>query len=385
MANVLTDLAADIYKAADMVGRELTGFIPSATINAGSERAALNDPVRSHFTRAVSVGTITASMTVPEGTDQTVDSKTMTLNTTASVKIPWTGEDMRHVQNGSGFETIYGDQVRQAIRAIVNQIEVAMWTAAYQGSSRAYGTAGTAPFASAFTELSQIRKILADNGCPMDGNVTCVLDTTAGARLRALTQLQKVNEAGSSELLRQGTLLDLQGMMLKESAGISAHTKGAGTGYDVDLTAGYVVGDTTIHLDGGTVNTTGIKAGDVVTFAGDANKYVVNTGTTAVEDDIVIGAPGMRATLADAVEMTIGDSYTPNIVFHRSALELAIRPYAQPLGGDSAVDALIVQDPWSGLVFEVRAYKGYGKAMFDVQCVYGVKAWKPNHIATLLG
>lgn len=385
MANVLTDLAADIYKAADMVGRELTGFIPSATINAGSERAALNDPVRSHFTRAVSVGTITASMTVPEGTDQTVDSKTMTLNTTASVKIPWTGEDMRHVQNGSGFETIYGDQVRQAIRAIVNQIEVAMWTAAYQGSSRAYGTAGTAPFASAFTELSQIRKILADNGCPMDGNVTCVLDTTAGARLRALTQLQKVNEAGSSELLRQGTLLDLQGMMLKESAGISAHTNGAGTGYDVDLTAGYVVGDTTIHLDGGTVNTTGIKAGDVVTFAGDANKYVVNTGTTAVEDDIVIGAPGMRATLADAVEMTIGDSYTPNIVFHRSALELAIRPYAQPLGGDSAVDALIVQDPWSGLVFEVRAYKGYGKAMFDVQCVYGVKAWKPNHIATLLG
>ena len=385
MANVLTDLAADIYKAADMVGRELTGFIPSATINAGSERAALNDPVRSHFTRAVSVGTITASMTVPEGTDQTVDSKTMTLNTTASVKIPWTGEDMRHVQNGSGFETIYGDQVRQAIRAIVNQIEVAMWSAAYKGSSRAYGTAGTAPFASAFTELSQIRKILADNGCPMDGNVTCVLDTTAGARLRALTQLQKVNEAGSSELLRQGTLLDLQGMMLKESAGISAHTKGAGTGYDVDLTAGYVVGDTTIHLDGGTVNTTGIKAGDVVTFAGDANKYVVNTGTTAVEDDIVIGAPGMRATLADAVEMTIGDSYTPNIVFHRSALELAIRPYAQPLGGDSAVDALIVQDPWSGLVFEVRAYKGYGKAMFDVQCVYGVKAWKPNHIATLLG
>lgn len=386
MANVLTDLAADIYKAADMVGRELTGFIPSATINAGSERAALNDPVRSHFTRAVSVGTITASMTVPEGTGQTVDSKTMTLDTTASVKIPWTGEDMRHVQNGSGFETIYGDQVRQAIRAIVNQIEVAMWSAAYKASSRAYGTAGTAPFASAFTELAQIRKILADNGCPMDGNITCVLDTTAGARLRALTQLQKVNEAGGSELLRQGTLLDLQGMMLKESAGISVHTKGAGTGYDVDLTAGYAVGDTTIHLDGGTANTTGIKAGDVVTFAGDTNKYVVNTGTgNNAEADIVIGSPGMRATLADTVEATVGDSYTPNVVFHRSALELAIRPYAQPLGGDSAVDALVVQDPWSGLVFEVRAYKGYGKAMFDVQCVYGVKAWKPDHIATLLG
>ena len=143
----------------------------------------------------------------------------------------------------------------------------------------------------------------------------------------------------------------------------------------------------TLSVEGGTANTTGIKAGDVITHAGDtANKYVVNTGTgNNAEADIVIGSPGMRATLADTVEATVGDSYTPNVVFHRSALELAIRPYAQPLGGDSAVDALVVQDPWSGLVFEVRAYKGYGKAMFDVQCVYGVKAWKPDHIATLLG
>ena len=28
MANVLTDLAADIYRAADIVGRELVGFYP---------------------------------------------------------------------------------------------------------------------------------------------------------------------------------------------------------------------------------------------------------------------------------------------------------------------------------------------------------------------
>ena len=33
MANVLNNLAADIYKAADVVGRELVGFIPSSTIN----------------------------------------------------------------------------------------------------------------------------------------------------------------------------------------------------------------------------------------------------------------------------------------------------------------------------------------------------------------
>ena len=80
MANTLTDLAADIYVAADVVGRELVGYIPASTINSGTERAALNDTVRSFATQAASVVNSTPSMTIPEGTDQTVDNKTMTLS-----------------------------------------------------------------------------------------------------------------------------------------------------------------------------------------------------------------------------------------------------------------------------------------------------------------
>ena len=62
-----------------------------------------------------------------------------------------------------------------------------------------------------------------------------------------------------------------------------------------------------------------------------------------------------------------------------------MRPLAQPNGGDAATDRLTVQDPVSGLVFEVAAYKGYNKAMFDVSCLYGYKVWKPEFVATLLG
>lgn len=381
MANVLSNLAADIYRAADIVGREQIGILPSITINSGSEAAALNDTVRSHFTRTPSVGTVSPSMTVPEGTDQTVDNKTLTIDTTAGVPIPWTGEDMRHVGNGAGFETIYGDQIAQAMRAISNQMESAVWLAAYKAASRAHGTSGTTPFGSNFNEVAEVRQILVDNGMPMDGMSTLAMNTAAGTKLRNLASLQKVNEAGSSSLLRQGELLNLQGLMLKESAGIGIHTKGTGASYTTN-TAGYAVGATAITLITGTGT---VLAGDVVTFAGDTNQYVVESGVAAA-GTITLAAPGLRqAIAASATAMTVTNSYTGNLAFHKSAIEIAVRPMADPAGGDAAVDKLLVQDPWSGLVFEVAAYKGFKKAMFLVSCVYGVKAWKSQHIATLKG
>lgn len=387
MANTLTNLAADIYRAADMVGREAVGFIPSVTVNTGSERVAKDGTVRSFFTRAQTVNeTDTPSMTIPEGTDQTVDNKTLTINKYASVQIPWTGEDVKHVNNGAGFETIYGDQIKQAMRTIVNKIEYNGFVAAYTNASRAVGTAGTTPFASNHNLVAQVRQILFDNACPVDdGQISLILSSSAGTNLRNLAQLQKVNEAGGSELLRQGTLLDLQGMMIKESGQIVSHTAGGGTGYDF-IGAGEAVGQTTLSLEGGTVNSTGFKAGDIITHAGDStNKYVVNTGLTATSGDIVIGDPGLLVAGVDANEITIGSSYTPNVAFHRSAIELAIRPPAMPSGGDAADDVMLVQDPHSGLVFEIAAYKGYRKAMIEVRCVYGWKAWKSANIATLLG
>jgi len=235
MANVLNNLAADIYKAADVVGRELVGFIPSSTINGDATiRAAKGDTIRAAFTRTPSVNTSFApSMTIPEGTDQTVDNKTMSLDNYVSVQIPWTGEDIKHVNNGSGFETIYGDQIKQAMRAICNNIESTLATAAYKGASRAVGSAGTTPFASNFNTVAEVRQILVDNGCPTDNQITLVMNSAAGTKLRNLASLQQVNTSGGTDLLRQGTLLDLQGLMIKESAGVASHTKGTGTSYQL--------------------------------------------------------------------------------------------------------------------------------------------------------
>ena len=381
MANVLTNLAADIYVAADVVGRELTGFIPASTINAnGSERVAKGDTVRAAFTRAASVVDVSEAMTIPEGTDQTVDNKTLSISNSRAVQIPYTGENIRSLNNGVGFETVYGDQIAQAMRALVNEMEADLAEEAYKNASRAFGTAGTTPFASNFSEVAELRQILVDNGMPAnDGQASLVLSTVAGTNLRQLAQLQKVNEAGGSDLLRQGTLLELQGLSLRESAQVKAHTKGTGDSYLLN-DASSAIGDTSIAADGGTGT---ILAGDVVIFNGDTNKYVVNTALAG--GAFAIGNPGLRLALADDAAITVGNSYTANVAFHRRALEIAMRAPAVPEGGDAADDAMTIQDPFSGLVFEVRVYRGYRKTMIEVAAAWGVKAWKPDFIAALLG
>ena len=385
MANVLTDLAADIYRAADIVGREQVGLIPSVIVNGGSEGAAFGDTVRSHVTAKPTLNTsYTPSMTIPEGDDQTIGNKTLVIDKVANVQIPWTGEDIRSVSNGAGYETIYGDQIAQAMRTITNQIESDLWGEIYTNASRAFGTAGTTPFGSNFDEVAEIRQILADNGTPMDGQITLGLSSTAGTKLRNLASLQSASDAGNDQLLRQGTLLDLQGMMVKESAGVGTHVKGTATGALVN--GALEVGATSIVFDGATAGATGIKAGDVITFAADTtNKYVVTSGVVGASGTITIASPGLRVAIPDNNAITVGANYTGNVGFHRNAVELVARPPAQPFGGDAAVDRMTVQDPFSGLVYEIAVYKGYGKTMFDVTTFYAGKAWKEDFIAALLG
>ena len=380
MANTLTDLAADIYRAADIVGRELVGFIPASTLNAGSEQAAVGQTVRSFVTPAASAVTISPSMTIPEGTDQTLTNKTLTLTEQRGVQIPYTGEDVRFLDGGAGYETVYGAQIQQAMRTLVNEMEADLAGEAYKNASRAVGTAGTTPFGSNFNEVASARQILADNGMPTnDGLISLVVNTSAGVNLRNLASLQQVNTAGSDDLLRRGELLNLQGVSLKESAQIQDHTKGTGTSYLVN-NASAAIGDTTIPADGGSGT---IVAGDVITIAGDTNKYIVNTALSG--GNLVIGDTGLRVAVADNAAITVGNNYTANIMMHQAGLELAMRAPAKPIGGDAAEDVMVVQDPTSGMVFEVAVYKGFNKAMIQVGAVWGYKAWNSDAIAVLMG
>ena len=353
-------------------------------MNTGSEGAAKGDTVRSHFTREVAVTTLSPAMSLPEGTDQTVDNKTLSMTNMNTVEIPWTGEDVKHVNNGSGYDTIYGDQIAQAMRAHVNGIESALVVAARAGASRAYGTAATTPFGTAndYTGASNVLRILKDNGAA-DFDNQLVINTAAGANF--LGKQSAVNSAGTDSILRQGVLLDIAGMPVRESGQLGSHTAGTAASATTD-NAGYAVGATTLTLASAGTGT--ILAGDVVTFAGDTNKYVVVTGDadTSGGGTIVLQEPGLRVAMSAATKaITMVATHSDNLCFSRSSIELAMRAPADPLGGDAASDVMTVSDPRSGLVFSLSVYKGRKKAMIAVDALWGVKCWKPENVALLLG
>lgn len=384
MANTLTGLIPTMYNALDVVSRELTGFIPSVASDMTYDRAAVGQTVMSPVAPAASATDITPAVTPPDDGDQTIGNTTMTISKARRVPFRWNGEERLGVDNnGAQFNVILRDQFLQAMRTLTNEVEADI-AALHTKASRAYGTSGTVPFASTLADTAQARKILADNGAPL-ADMQMVINTAAGANLRTLAQLTKANEAGTDDTLRRGVLLDINGFAIRESGQVASFTAGTGASATTN-NAGYAVGATSITLASAGTGT--ILAGDVISFAGDSEKYLVVTGDADVfgGGTITIAAPGLRKAIpASATNITVSATSARNMFFTRNALALATRAPALPEGGDNAVDRMMITDPQSGLTFEVSMYAQYRQMQYEVALAWGTAAVKTEHLGVLLG
>ena len=263
MANTLTDLIPHAYAALNEISRELIGFIPGAMRNGSYDRAAIGQSVIVPVVPGANVSDISAAMAVPNPTDQTIDNATMKVLKSRAAEFGYTGVETMQLNSGPGIQTVQSQQILEGMRALANEIEEDLAKEAALSSSRAYGTAGTTPFHTNIKDSAQVRKILDDNGAPMSGR-QLVVDTSAGASLRSLNQLNRINEAGETSMLRQGSLGELHGSMYRESGQAYLHTKGAGALYQ--LSGAHAVGATSLLLKTGTGT---VLVGDIITFASD--------------------------------------------------------------------------------------------------------------------
>lgn len=386
-ALTLTGLIPTIYEAMDVVSRELVGFIPAVSQDFSGERAAKDQTVRSPVVGAMAAEDLTPAAYAADTPAQTINYVDMTIDKARSVPFGITGEETKGLQTAGTLDRINRDRIAQALRTLTNEVEADL-AALHVSASRAYGTYNTTPFGTAadLSDFAQSRKILDDNGAPQS-DLHMVLGSTAVANIRGKQSgLFKVNEAGNDDLLRRGSLGEVEGFLLHNSGQTkTAVTVGTASSATTN-NAGYAVGATTITL--ASVGTGTFIAGDIVTFAGDTNKYLLVSGDADVSGGgtIVLAEPGLRVAIAaSTTAITVIAATTRNMFFHRSAIQLTTRAPAMPEGGDAADDVIIVTDPVSMIAFEFCIYKQKRQNRYEVNLAWGKKMIAPRHAGVLIG
>lgn len=378
MSNTLTGLIPTIYTALDIVSREQVGFIPAVARNTKADAAAKDQTVAAPVAPVAVTEDIVPGPSAPNTGDQNIGTVDVKITKSKMAPVKWNGEEQLALGPAGTYNTILADQFTQAFRALSNEVDADLG-ALYYGTSRAVGTAGTTPFGvkEDLTDAANARKVLEDNGSPTT-SLQMVLGSSAIANLRGKqTVLFKVNESGTEQLLREGTLGRLEGFNIHNSAGVKRAPAATATGYLVN--GAKQEGDIIIAIDTGTGS---IVAGQVVTFDGDDNQYVVAAATSTT---ITLAAPGLRQDLADNTEITVVGSFTANMAFDRNAFLLASRTPAMPEGGDTADDVMNVTDPVSGITFQIALYRQYRQVRYEVGLAWGVASIKPAHAVMLLG
>lgn len=377
-ANTLTNLIPILYQALDKVSRELTGFIPSVSLNASAEQMAKGQTVNIFTSEEATAYDITPATTPPDNGDTTPGNRTLSIDKSRMSPIRFNGEEQKALDGNGMLGPLHVARVAQAIRVLVNEVESDVGSL-YTETSNAYGTVATIPFTTNLDESAQVLKMLLDNGAG-GSDLNMVFNTTVGAKLRTLGQVTKANEAGGDDLLRRGILLDLHGIALRESAQVKTHTAGTGANY-TSTDAGFAIGIQSIPIITGTGT---VLAGDIVTFAGDLNKYTVKTGVAA-PGTIVLEEPGLKQAIpAAATAMTIIATHTAAMAFNRDAITLALRTPAMPKEGTMASDVIVITDPNTGISLQVAIYPQYHQVKYEIGLAWGKAVTAPRHVVRLL-
>lgn len=392
MSNTLTGLINNVNQALYIVSRERVGALPAVAKNASAESAALNQTIRVPVAPAAGASAAnTPAADVPDTGDATAEYIDMTISKSQHQPVRFEGEEIKALMT-SGTSDFVQQRFAQAFRALANEIETDILTAAYKKASRATGTAGTTPFNTAGTlsDFANVMKILDDNGCPPQ-DLHLVLDNAAVANLRGKQDnFYKVNEAGTEEMLRDGKIARAFGFDIHQSGMVPLVTKGDTNGSATLTTTDYAIGARTLTL--ASAGTGGFNAGDMVNIAGENNGiwYGLETGDadTSGGGTLVLNRPGLRkAQTTNSSAVTVpAANWRANLAFHRSAIQLIARTPAMPEGGDRADNVISVADPLvPGLTWQVREYKGFHRTTFHVTLAWGVGVVNSEHIAVLFG
>ena len=424
------------------IAQEPVGSLECVNLKFDDKRASRNEVVLVAIDPVGALEDVQPGATPPQGASVTVTNAKVKFTQFRQKSRVLTGEDIRQMENTAVKNDILRQFLENGQRLLRNEQAAQAGVAISQSCSRAVGTAGTTPFAKDLSALVRGRKVMKDNGCPYV-NVNFTTSTDAYANILNLNVIEQAQQAGSDMERRTAVVRSQFGTTkLVEDIFLPTHT--AGTSTSATMSGAHAKGATAIVFTGGSASDSYIY-GDVVTFVGDTNKYVITpgpgtdttfptevsagsfvtytpytivsvgttdftaigaasntigvtfvasgagtgTGTAAVagvkgaSGTFYIGNPGLLKALTGAA-ITIGSSYTPSYLLEKSCVVGMIRP---PLGFDTGgyvAQSSIVQDVF-GYSYNFVESQQWGQWSWFIQSAFGFNGIQSEYNTLIMG
>lgn len=369
MANTWTEVIPKLLAQGLMALRQQA--VMPRLVNRGFESIAgeLGSTIDVPIPSAVTVADVSPSNTPPSTNDQTPTKVSIALDQWKEAAFYLTDKELLEVQRGT-----IPMQASEAIKALANTIDQALLDE-YKKIYGYAGSAASAPFSTDVQDYLDARKILADQLAPMEPRQV-ILDPAAEANALALRAFQDASFGGGSDTIINGQIGRKMGALWIMDQNVRTHTTtGAGTILVND--AAHATGAKTITYDGGGTQPV---LGDIFTVAGDLQTYVVTSATATV----ISHEPAGKVALADNAAFTFKATHVVNLLFHRDAFVLAMRPFAgsDPLALGNFSSAL---DPVSGLALRLEVSREHRRTRFAYDVLYGIQTVRREFACRIAG
>lgn len=374
MANDLANLAETVLRYGIMSLRE-NAVMPRLVLQDFAKEDAAHMSVinmavpRAKTTRNVSAGT--------EATydDQDMDLHAITLDQWKYAAFRMSDKEQKEVM----VDGMLPSNASEALKSLCNTVDSYIITQMRAKCPWVYGTVGTIP--NGIDDLIGVRKILQQNAAPAQ-NRALVMSTAVEAELLALSQFSSVNVSGRLDGLVQGDMGVKFGMDLAADQNWDSITYTSGDKAGTILTDGAIaVGDTVINIDGGTAAKL-LIAGDVVTFVGHSQQYMVQSYTGTVNSGTITVFPPVKAIVATNSVITPlwtasqaptihGMGFAPGFF---GLVNRQLPPVQDGLGSIVVSD----QDPITGLILRLEVTRAHKMTNWVWDMLYGGDVIQPN-------
>ncbi len=403
MVNTITNLIPKILARALLVLREQCAMPRLVNSDYGIEGAKKGTTIDVPIAATVGTTSVTGSSTPKAPTDLVPGNVQITMDKWfQNNPIGLTDKEMCDIDAKENFLPLH---FKEAIRALANLVNADILSK-YKGELRGVygfisspsdglgtildpfagtGTADTSGVAAAVNA----RKVLLQQLCPKS-NRRGVLNFNADAAAITLTAFSDAEKIMSATVKIEGEIGRKYGIDWFGDDEVPSHTVGTAyqAGSNITVNGVEAAGSVTIDIrdsdnDGGT-----ILRGDIITIAGDSQTYVIigdasyAIGTGATEVGIY---PALKVETGGSEVIKLKNSHTVNLVFHRDAFALAMRPLNDPLIDGLGSKLLTMQDPHTGLVMRLEVSRQHKQTIWEFDILWGCDLVHPELAMRIAG